>query len=156
MAAASKKLYAMKEACEQTGLPYETLKYYCNTGLVPNVKRLDNNRRVFDDHDIAWIKSLTCLKKCGMTIEEMKQYLAYCCKGPIPFPSARSCSIRSGPSYRKSCRKSKNPSTISTGNRISTTKSRQANGSTPVTSCRNITTTIPATNSAVPSCERPG
>ena len=86
MAAASKKLYAMKEACEQTGLPYETLKYYCTTGLVPNVKRLDNNRRVFDDHDIAWIKSLTCLKKCGMTIEEMKQYLAYCLQGPDSIP----------------------------------------------------------------------
>ena len=86
MAAASKKLYAMKEACEQTGLPYETLKYYCNTGLVPNVKRLDNNRRVFDDHDIAWIKSLTCLKKCGMTIKEMKQYLAYCLQGPSSIP----------------------------------------------------------------------
>ena len=86
MAAASKKLYAMKEACEQTGLPYETLKYYCYTGLVPNVKRLDNNRRVFDDHDIAWIKSLTCLKKCGMTIEEMKQYLAYCLQGPDSIP----------------------------------------------------------------------
>ena len=86
MAAASKKLYAMKEACEQTGLPYETLKYNCTTGLVPNVKRLDNNRRVFDDHDIAWIKSLTYLKKCGMTIEEMKQYLAYCLQGPDSIP----------------------------------------------------------------------
>ena len=86
MAAASKKLYAMKEACEQTGLPYETLKNNCNTALVPNVKRLDNNRRVFDDHDIAWIKSLTCLKKCGMTIEEMKQYLAYCLQGPDSIP----------------------------------------------------------------------
>ena len=86
MAASSKKLYGMKEACEQTGLPYETLKYYCNTGLVPNVKRSDNTRRVFNDHDIAWIKSLTCLKKCGMTIEEMKQYLAYCLQGPDSIP----------------------------------------------------------------------
>lgn len=81
-----KKLHSMKEACMQTGLPYETLKYYCNIGLVPNVKRSSNNRRVFDDHDIAWIKSLTCLKKCGMTIEEMKQYLAYCLQGPSSIP----------------------------------------------------------------------
>ena len=49
MAAASKKLYAMKEACEQTGLPYETLKYYCNTGLVPNVKRLDKKRSLLQE-----------------------------------------------------------------------------------------------------------
>lgn len=53
---------------------------------MPNVKRSDNNRRVFNDHDIAWIKSLTCLKKCGMTIEEMKQYLAYCLEGPDSIP----------------------------------------------------------------------
>lgn len=81
-----KKLHSMKEACMQTGLSYETLKYYCNIGLVPNIKRSSNNRRVFDDHDIAWIKSLTCLKKCGMTIEEMKQYLAYCLQGPSSIP----------------------------------------------------------------------
>ncbi|RHA15047.1 MerR family transcriptional regulator [Megasphaera sp. AM44-1BH] len=81
-----KKLYPMKEACKQTGMAYETLKFYCNTGLVPNVKRSANNRRVFDDHDIAWIKSLACLKKCGMTIEEMKQYLAYCLQGPSSIP----------------------------------------------------------------------
>ena len=81
-----RKLYPMKEACKQTGMAYETLKYYCNTGLIPNVKRSSNNRRVFDEHDIAWIKSLTCLKKCGMTIKEMKQYLAYCLQGPSSIP----------------------------------------------------------------------
>ena len=41
-------------------------------GLVPNVKRDKNNRRVFDAHDIAWIKDPVCLKKCGMSIQEMK------------------------------------------------------------------------------------
>lgn len=84
--AKTKKLNTMKETCELTGMAYENLKYYCNTGLVPNVKRSANNRRVFDDHDVAWIKSLTCLKKCGMTIEEMKQYLAYCLQGPASIP----------------------------------------------------------------------
>ena len=84
--AKTKKLHTMKEMCELTGMAYENLKYYCNTGLVPNVKRSANNRRVFDDHDVAWIKSLTCLKKCGMTIEEMKQYLAYCLQGPASIP----------------------------------------------------------------------
>lgn len=84
--AKTKKLHTMKETRELTGMAYENLKYYCNTGLVPNVKRSANNRRVFDDHDVAWIKSLTCLKKCGMTIEEMKQYLAYCLQGPASIP----------------------------------------------------------------------
>ena len=31
-------MYTMKEACRETGMTYEALKFYCNEGLVPNVK----------------------------------------------------------------------------------------------------------------------
>lgn len=74
-------MYSMKDVCKETGLPYETLKYYCNEGLIPNVKRDTNNYRIFDDRDIAWIKSLSCLKKCGMSIAEMKRYVELCLQG---------------------------------------------------------------------------
>lgn len=74
-------LYSMKETCEKTGLTYDTLKFYCNEGLIPNVKRNKSNYRVFSDNDINWIKSLTCLKNCGMSIIEMKNYLKLCLKG---------------------------------------------------------------------------
>lgn len=63
-------MYTMKEVCRQTGMTYEALKFYCNEGLVPNVKRDANNHRIFDDRDVAWIKSLTCLKNCGMSIQD--------------------------------------------------------------------------------------
>lgn len=79
-------MHTMKETCSLTGLAYETLKYYCNEGLVPNVKRDSRNRRVFDDHDVAWIKDLNCLKRCGMSIEEMKKYLGYCLEGQKTIP----------------------------------------------------------------------
>lgn len=74
-------MYTMKQACQAAGMSYETLKFYCNEGLVPNVKRSANNYRIFDDHDINWIKSLSCLKRCGMSIAEMKEYLALCLEG---------------------------------------------------------------------------
>lgn len=46
-------MYTMKECCQITGLNYDTLKFYCNEGLIPNVKRQQNNSyRVFDDNDI--------------------------------------------------------------------------------------------------------
>ena len=83
------RLYPMKEACEQTGLAYETLKFYCNIGLVPGVKRDARNRRVFNDKDISWIMSLTCLKNCDMSIEEMKEYLALCLKGQSTIPERK-------------------------------------------------------------------
>ena len=53
-------MYSMKETCEKVGMTYETLKYYCNEGLIPNVNRNKGNYRVFDDNDINWIKNLSC------------------------------------------------------------------------------------------------
>lgn len=88
------KLYAMKDACKQTGLPYETLKFYCKIGLIPNVKRDSRNRRVFNDKDISWIKSLTCLKNCDMTIAEMKNYLHYCLAGQSTIPQRKEMLIK--------------------------------------------------------------
>lgn len=74
-------MYTMKEVCYLCDLSYDTLKFYCNKGLIPNVKRDKNNYRIFNKHDVDWIKTLTCLKKCGMTIVEMQQYLEYCLVG---------------------------------------------------------------------------
>lgn len=79
-------LYSMKETCEKTGLTYDALKFYCNEGLIPNVKRNKSNYRVFNDNDINWIKSLSCLKNCGMSIVEMKEYLDLCLKGQSSIP----------------------------------------------------------------------
>lgn len=82
-------MYTMKEACKKVDMPYETLKFYCNEGLVPNLKRDKNNYRLFDDHDIDWIISLSCLKKCGMSIKEMREYLALCLDGQSTIPQRK-------------------------------------------------------------------
>lgn len=82
-------MYSMKEACTLTNMTYENLKFYCNEGLVPNVKRDRRNYRVFDEHDIKWIQSLNCLKSCGMSIAEMKQYLALCMEGEGTIPECK-------------------------------------------------------------------
>ena len=82
-------MYSMKETCKQVGMNYETLKFYCNKGLIPNVKRDKNNYRIFDDNNINWIKSLSCLKKCGMSLDEMKKYLDLCLKGQSSIPERK-------------------------------------------------------------------
>lgn len=74
-------MYTMKEACEQVRISYETLRFYCNEGLVPNVKRDKNNYRNFDERNIRWLKSLQCLKKCDMSIKDMKKYMSLCLGG---------------------------------------------------------------------------
>ena len=79
----------MKEACNQVEMNYETLKFYCREGLVPNVKRDENNFRLFDERDIAWIKGVQCLRKCGMGIREIKKYMAYCLRGQESIPQRK-------------------------------------------------------------------
>ena len=83
------RLFTMMEVCREADMSYQTLKFYCNQGLVPNVKRDKNNRRVFDEHDLEWVKSLTCLKKCGMSIAEMRAYLELCLEGEGSIPKRK-------------------------------------------------------------------
>lgn len=82
-------MYTMKQTCEKVCMTYEALKFYCNEGLVPNVKRDLNNRRVFDDSDVLWITSLTCLKNCGMGIKDMKLYIELCMQGQSSIPERK-------------------------------------------------------------------
>lgn len=82
-------MYTMKETCQKVDMNYETLKFYCNQGLIPNVKRDKNNYRIFDDRNVAWIQSLACLKNCGMSIQEMKEYLNLCLEGESTIPERK-------------------------------------------------------------------
>lgn len=82
-------LYSMKDACQKTGMSYENLKFYCNEGLVPNVKRDSHNYRVFSEQDIQWIQGLNCLKSCGMGIADMKEYTALCLQGEASIPQRK-------------------------------------------------------------------
>ena len=66
-------MYTMMQVCRETNLTYETLKFYCNEGMVPNVKRDRNNRRIFDEQDVKWIQDLVCLKKCRMSEEDRQR-----------------------------------------------------------------------------------
>ena len=82
-------MYTMKEVCRKTGMNYEGLKFYCNQGLVPNVKRDSVNRRVFDDRDVAWIEGLGCLRRCGLSIREMQHYVELCGRGTASIPERK-------------------------------------------------------------------
>lgn len=83
------KLFTMSEVCERTGIPYETLKFWCNRGLIPNITRSEKNYRLFDENNIGWIGNLKCLKRCGMSIEEMLRYKDLCMQGKESIPERR-------------------------------------------------------------------
>jgi Predicted transcriptional regulators len=74
-------MYTMKQMCDKLEISYETLRFYCNEGLVPNVKRDKNNYRKFGEKDLNWLKGLLCLRDCGMSVRDMKMYMKLCMCG---------------------------------------------------------------------------
>ena len=95
-------MYTMMQVCKEADMSYQTLKYYCNEGLIPNVKRDKNNRRVFDERNLKWIKDLVCLKKCGMSIQEMKEYLDLCLQGQATIPQRKEMLTKKQEALRRS------------------------------------------------------
>ena len=95
-------IYTMMQVCKDADLTYQALKFYCNEGLIPNVKRDKNNRRIFDDRNLKWIKDLVCLKKCGMSIQEMKEYLDLCLQGQATIPQRKEMLTKKQESLRRS------------------------------------------------------
>ncbi|HIZ56804.1 MAG TPA: MerR family transcriptional regulator [Firmicutes bacterium] len=97
-------IYTMMQVCKEADLTYQALKFYCNEGLIPNVKRDKNNRRIFDERNLKWIKDLVCLKKCGMSIQEMKEYLDLCLQGQSTIPQRKEMLTRKQEALRSSIR----------------------------------------------------
>lgn len=95
-------IYTMMQVCKEADLTYQALKFYCNEGLIPNVKRDKNNRRIFDERNLKWIKDLVCLKKCGMSIQEMKAYLDLCLEGASTIPQRKEMLARKQEALRLS------------------------------------------------------
>ena len=120
-------MYTMMQVCREVGITYQTLKFYCNEGLVPNVKRDKNNRRVFGERDVKWIRDLSCLKKCGMTIQEMKEYPALCLEDERSIPPRKEMLAKNRRRCGSPSRNWRTVSPRSTGSRIFTTKYLRGN-----------------------------
>ena len=58
-----------------TGLPASTLRYYDKQGLLPNLRRDMNNVRIFTDEDYQNLLLIECLKKSGLSIKDIKNFI---------------------------------------------------------------------------------
>ena len=69
--------YTVKEIADKMGMTAHTIRFYTDMGLLP-CSRDQNNRRVFDDESINWLKGIQCLRNCGVSIEDIKVYSDLC------------------------------------------------------------------------------
>lgn len=67
-------LYSINEIVKITGIPASTLRYYEQEGILPDVNRNTNGRRMYNDKILEWLELVVALKDTGMSIEEIKAY----------------------------------------------------------------------------------
>lgn len=71
----SDDMVSIGEAARQAGLTEDTIRFYEKTGILPTAIRKANGHRIYDRNRIRQMKMIQCLKKTGMSLEEMKPYI---------------------------------------------------------------------------------
>ena len=75
--------YSIKEAAALTGLPASTLRYYESIGVIAPVGRGQSSKhRVYDEDDLDQIMWVACLAATGMSVNDMRTYVANGRLGP--------------------------------------------------------------------------
>lgn len=73
--------YSIGEVSEATGISISTLRYYDREGMFPGMERSPGGIRVFSDRELGVIRVVECLKKAGMSIKDIKEFLGWCQEG---------------------------------------------------------------------------
>lgn len=73
-------MYSIGEISKMFQLPISTLRYYDKEGLFPHLKRV-NGVRQFSESEIETLRVIDCLKKSGLEIKEIKEYMSLCSLG---------------------------------------------------------------------------
>lgn len=71
----------VKEVAKLLNLTEHTVRYYTDKGLVPSLQRDKNNNRLFDDESLNWLLCVKHLRRCGMSVEDIKEYIDLCIEG---------------------------------------------------------------------------
>ena len=72
--------YSISQVGERTGYSADTLRFYEKAGLLPGVKRR-GGRRVYTEMNLLAVKLIGCLKKTGMPIAEIADFMRLTTKG---------------------------------------------------------------------------
>lgn len=73
-------MYTIGQVSKMFNLPISTLRYYDKEGLFPTIKRSSGIRQ-FSDAEIEALHVIECLKKSGMEIKDIKQFMNWCVEG---------------------------------------------------------------------------
>lgn len=77
-------VYTVGEMAKLLGVTASTLCYYDKEDLLPFVERSSGGIRMFQDSDFEWLQVISRMKKAGMSIRGIRQYVEMTLQGLIP------------------------------------------------------------------------
>lgn len=81
-------MFTIGQVSEMFHLPISTLRYYDKEGLFPEMKRASGIRK-FDEKELEALRVIECLKKSGMEIKDIKQFMEWCSEGSRTYPQRK-------------------------------------------------------------------
>ena len=81
-------MYSIGQVAEMFGLPISTLRYYDKQGLFPKMERVSGIRK-FSETEIEALRVIECLKKSGLEIKDIKQFMDWCGEGASTYPQRK-------------------------------------------------------------------
>ena len=63
------------EVSKEYDIPAGTLRYYERIGLIPPVPRTKSGIRNYDEESCGWIELMICMRKAGVQIEALIEYV---------------------------------------------------------------------------------
>ena len=71
------------EVSKKYDISADTLRYYERIGLIPPVPRTPGGIRDYDEESCGWIELMKCMRKAGVQIEALIEYVALFQKGDV-------------------------------------------------------------------------
>lgn len=89
----------IKEVSEKYDISSDTLRYYERIGMIPEVTRTASGIRDYQEIDLSWVEPVICMRKAGVSVESLIEYVKMCMQGDTTF-SARLHLLQEGKKIR--------------------------------------------------------
>ena len=73
-------MHTIGQVSEMFQIPISTLRYYDKEGLFPDMDRSSGIRK-FSETELEALRVIECLKKSGLEIKEIRQFMEWCSEG---------------------------------------------------------------------------
>lgn len=77
-------MYTIGQLSKMFDLPVSTLRYYDKEGLFLDLHRTSGIRK-FNDRQVEALRVIECLKKSGLEIKDIRQFMKWCEEGPSTY-----------------------------------------------------------------------